>query len=239
MRYSRTDGCGGQYKNCKNFLLLCSHEERFGLKASWSFFATSHGKSSCDAVGGAVKRAVRAESLRRVKANDTPINNVDEFYKYCQEREDKERTSVTHFLLKREVIDTMRKQVERLKPQTVEGTRSFHNFVPIAPTVIGCKRLSNDEHFSLQFDLMVENIGVDSVIEGSYVACVLDNKWIPGYVASVRPNEREAQVLLLTETKVGKKKVYLWPDFNEPLDLPFAHVLQEINVEIKSNYIQK
>ena len=47
-----------QYKNCKNFLNLCYHEEDFGVKAEWHFFATSHGKSPCDVIGGTIKRLV-------------------------------------------------------------------------------------------------------------------------------------------------------------------------------------
>ena len=35
---------------------LCLHFKDFGLKAEWIFFATSHGKSTCDGIGGTVKR---------------------------------------------------------------------------------------------------------------------------------------------------------------------------------------
>ena len=45
-----SDGAASQYKNCKNFLNLCYHEEDFGVKAEWHFFATSHGKSPCDGI---------------------------------------------------------------------------------------------------------------------------------------------------------------------------------------------
>ena len=54
--YYVSDGCHGQYKNFKNFLNLCSHKEDFSIKAERIFFATSHGKSLCDGIGGAVKR---------------------------------------------------------------------------------------------------------------------------------------------------------------------------------------
>eukprot|EP00112_Aurelia_sp_Birch-Aquarium-sp1_P016223 Seg366.9 transcript_id=Seg366.9/GoldUCD/mRNA.D3Y31 product="ARL14 effector protein" protein_id=Seg366.9/GoldUCD/D3Y31 len=47
-----SDGCAGQYKNFKNFLNVCHHKGDFGLSAEWSFFATSHGKSPCDGIGG-------------------------------------------------------------------------------------------------------------------------------------------------------------------------------------------
>ncbi|XP_071951916.1 uncharacterized protein [Antedon mediterranea] len=59
-----TDGCGGQYKNKYNFINLCHHQEDFGLDAEWNFFATSHGKSACDGIGGTVKRLVTKALFR-------------------------------------------------------------------------------------------------------------------------------------------------------------------------------
>ena len=50
-----SDECSGQYKNYKNFLNLRYHVQDFSLDASWSFFATSHGKSPCDGVEEMVK----------------------------------------------------------------------------------------------------------------------------------------------------------------------------------------
>ena len=39
-----SDGAASQYKNYKNFINLCYHENDFGVPAEWNFFATSHGK---------------------------------------------------------------------------------------------------------------------------------------------------------------------------------------------------
>ena len=60
-----SDGCAGQYKNYKNMLNLCLHQWDFKFSATWSFFATSHGKSPCDGVGGTVKRLATRASLQR------------------------------------------------------------------------------------------------------------------------------------------------------------------------------
>ena len=60
-----SDGCAGQYKNYKNLLNLCFHKEDSDLDADWTFFATSHGKSSCDVIGGTVKRLITQASLQR------------------------------------------------------------------------------------------------------------------------------------------------------------------------------
>ena len=76
-----SDGCSGQYKNYKNFFNLTYHVQDFGLNASWSFFATSHGKSPCDGVGGMVKRALTQASLKRPTANQ--ILSTEAAYEFC------------------------------------------------------------------------------------------------------------------------------------------------------------
>ena len=60
-----SDGAASQYKNRKNFINLCHHEEDFGVAAEWHFSATSHGKGACDGVGGTVKRLAARTSLQR------------------------------------------------------------------------------------------------------------------------------------------------------------------------------
>jgi len=53
-----SDGCAGQYKNCKNLINLTNHKK----KKIWN---TSHGKNSCDGIGGSIKRSVQRASLQR------------------------------------------------------------------------------------------------------------------------------------------------------------------------------
>ena len=63
------DGCAGQYKNVKNFINLCHHKIDLNIDASWSFFATSHGKSPCDGIGDTVKCKITRASLQRPLSN--------------------------------------------------------------------------------------------------------------------------------------------------------------------------
>ena len=78
-----TDGCAGQYKNCKNFLNLVHHDGDFGLKAKWIFFATSHGKQPCDGIGGFVKRLTAKASLHRNLQNQIlTAKDIFKFYVY-------------------------------------------------------------------------------------------------------------------------------------------------------------
>ena len=64
-----SDGCAGQYKNCKHFINLCHHKTDFGTSCTWNVFATSHGKSPCHGIGETVKRLIARASLQR------PIKN--------------------------------------------------------------------------------------------------------------------------------------------------------------------
>lgn len=59
-----TDGSASKYKNYKNFANLLHHEEDFGMRAEWNFFATSHGKGPCDGMDGAIKRLAYRYSLQ-------------------------------------------------------------------------------------------------------------------------------------------------------------------------------
>jgi hypothetical protein len=59
-----SNGAVSQYKNCKNFLKLCHHAENFHVTAEWNFFATLHGRSPCDGIGGTIKGLVAFDSLQ-------------------------------------------------------------------------------------------------------------------------------------------------------------------------------
>ncbi len=74
-----TDGCSAQYKNRNNFYNMTLHEHDFGIPAEWHFYATSHGKSACDGLGGTVKRLVTRASLQRPLHDQilTPLKMFD------------------------------------------------------------------------------------------------------------------------------------------------------------------
>jgi hypothetical protein len=78
-----SDGCAGQYKNRYNFINLCNHQYDFNLDCEWNFFATSHGKSACDGIGGTVKRLTAKASLQRPVSGQ--ILTPKEMYDYCKE----------------------------------------------------------------------------------------------------------------------------------------------------------
>ena len=77
-----SNGAASQYKNYKNFSNICNHEKDHGVPAEWHFFATSHGESPCDGVGGTVKRLVSRASLQ---LTTDPINTADKMFYWCKE----------------------------------------------------------------------------------------------------------------------------------------------------------
>ena len=64
-----SDGSCAQYKNYTNFANLIFHAQDLGITAEWNFFATSHGKNSCDRVEGTVKHLATRASLQRPLEN--------------------------------------------------------------------------------------------------------------------------------------------------------------------------
>ena len=78
-----SDGCAAQYKNKYNLVSLCMHKRDFGFDAEWNFFATAHGKSPCDGIGGSVKRSTAIESLKRI--NNNQILNPKDMFSFCKQ----------------------------------------------------------------------------------------------------------------------------------------------------------
>ena len=152
--YYFSDGCAGQFKNCKNFLNLCYHKSDFGMTCEWNFFATSHGKSPCDGLGGTVKRLATHASLRRPLKEQiiTAIN----LYDYCM-------TSIKGinfaFISNEELAEVRKEMKSRLDvAKTVPGTRSFHQFQPLSSSTIGAKYVSTDETYECQYSFFQEQV---------------------------------------------------------------------------------
>ena len=99
-----SDGCAGQYKNKKNFYNLCQHKNDFGIEAEWVFFATSHGKSPCDGIGGTVKRVTARASLQRPK--NSHILTPSQMFDFCSTTPS--LSSIEFFFLTKCQIDKLR-----------------------------------------------------------------------------------------------------------------------------------
>ncbi|CAF1345109.1 unnamed protein product [Rotaria sordida] len=111
------------------------HEKDFGLPASWTFSATSHGKGPVDGIGAAVKsRATRfllSGSAERAFLSPEDLLTI---------------------LKKLMTINTFKKTLEPRwlqisKKPWIDGIQSKHQFNPIGIGKITCCRISNSEDF--------------------------------------------------------------------------------------------
>lgn len=139
-----SDGAAGQYKNKKNFLNLYEMRETHEFQAEWHFFATHHGKSPCDALGGTIKRMATKASLQR--ALDDQILSAKKLYDFLRE----DRTIINTVFCTQNEHNDMAEQLKNkyIKVKTISGTRDFHGFIPSSVNfTINCKRISSSKSY--------------------------------------------------------------------------------------------
>ena len=92
-----SDGAASQFKQRFLFHNITYFEADYGLKVTWNFFATSHGKGAVDGIGGNVKRLVwnavragafvtNAQSCATEAANRVHGTNIIYWGTYLQKR---------------------------------------------------------------------------------------------------------------------------------------------------------
>ena len=225
-----SDGCTAQYKNCKNFTNLCNHYTDFKIHAEWIFFATSHGKSPCDGIGGTVKRLTAKESLQRTTENQ--ILSVEKMYEFCT----KNIKGIHFYLIPLSDLDNVR---ESLKPRfamakTLSGTRSYHHYKPLSTRSIGFKRTSEDESF-LAMDIVTgvietthKQILVNDLTLHTFVACRYDSFWWIGVINKIDKEQNDVKIQFMHPH--GPSKRFTWPSSDDVCWIPTANILTQINV---------
>lgn len=214
-----TDGCSAQYKNFKTMINLCFHDKDFKLNASWSFHATSHGKTICDGIGGTVKRTVTKKNLQSSRQSEQIIN-AEQMYNFCKSLFSK----INFFFLKEEEIETKRMMLETRfqMGQTIPGTRSFHYFKPASHEVITAKRVSSDSEILLKQNIFMTIPAVKPNLN-SFVACVYEQNWWIGMVHGF--NEEEGDYDILFMHPHGPAETFFWPQKEDRCPVPPAHLL--------------
>ena len=201
-----SDGCAAQYINRKNLYNLCQHKKEFGIEADWNFFATSYGKSPCDAIGGTVKRVTARASLQRPRGNQ--ILTLLEMFEFCSTTTS--LSSIKFFFISQYQLSELRRTFEaryvvcRIISQLMElmlhalhsikyslrfldikelpGTRSCHQFIPLNTTLIGAKRYSEQVDFTMTFDFSKQRKNINYNITDHNVVSYLK---IGDYVACI------------------------------------------------------
>ena len=187
-----TEALSGQYKNCKFFLNLCLHNSDFGVKCEWNFFATSHAKSPCDGIGGSVKRLVTRACLQRPISNQ--ILTAHKMFEFCVD----EIKGIDFLFLKNQEIGNIRVNMEERykRADTVPGTRSFHQFIPISDSIIGAKYVSDDQYHAVQFVFnIVHLLGPgDTLSPSQFVVCLYDRHYWVGIIIEVSTENVDVKV---------------------------------------------
>ena len=143
------------------------HEEDFGCTASWTFFATSHGKGPYDGLGdgdnhghdnyqvntlvtlftlgGCLKRAVARANLTTIVRGH--IITPRQFFEYCSEHVQ----GITLMWCSEEEINLLAEQkllARYAKAKTVPGTLGYHQFSVVRGTSkVEARIMSGDEKF--------------------------------------------------------------------------------------------
>ena len=228
-----SDGCTSEYKNCTNFLHLCKYKKLYDVNVQWVFFATSHGKSPCDALGGTLKREAAKESLARPYNNQ--ILTVNDLHAFCQLR----IPSIQSVVFTKEDINIQRQKLSMAEnANTIPGTRGYHHFVPISDTIMGCKTISLDDNYDKKFDLL-KKISYDWT-NNIYVSFIIKDSWHIGFINNINELEFDAEITVLDHVK---KNNYKWPDLNTKVFIPLDKILCEVtakavnrNIVIKLNH---
>lgn len=148
----KSDGAAAHYKNKKN-ASLCNFKKIHGLEAEWHFFATSHGKGPCDAIGGTLKRMAKRASLAKYYGNT--IATPRELFDWAVKQTDTCITKLNFCYISNEQYVKMSEELVELfdKVKTVPGTQKYHCFMPISDTQIAAKRYTNSEDEPKIFNL--------------------------------------------------------------------------------------
>lgn len=136
----------GQHRNIKikkKFASLCEFKDRHNTEIEWHFFATSHGKGPCDAIGGTLKRMATRASL--AKQHEHPITNARELYNWANNRKENLQTKMTFCFVSTDEYSEAEKEFNPIfqKAKPIPGTQKYHSYVPISINQIAVKIFSS------------------------------------------------------------------------------------------------
>ena len=217
-----SDGAAAQYKNCKNFKNLCCHEKDFGCAAEWNFFATSHGKSPCDGIGGTVKRLVARASLQATEKNH--ILSPIKMYNWAKEN----ITGIHFFYVSKEEAEAHRDSLKEKFSmiQTIPGTRSHHRFVPVSHNCLQLSLLSADVVYTtakVSSDPDTYDIDIGQLQPGMYIAAVYDGQWYVGCILEKCDEEKDLLVKFMHRNV--SSDILSWPRRDDKCWVPYTHIL--------------
>lgn len=140
-----TDGCAGQYKNCKNFLNVYFHKIDFGYDCEWHFHATSHGKGPCDGLGGTLKRSATRASLARAYENQ--IDTAEILFEWASSS----KMDMNFDYASTEEYESMAIDLSDrfAAAKQIKGTLKYHCYIPKEGGELAVKFYSSDANHKM------------------------------------------------------------------------------------------
>ena len=183
------------------------------MDAEWILFASSHGKSPCDGVGGFVNCYFARRSLQR------PLQDQILSYQSMLDLCVREIPSIIFFGVSQEEIVNVCADLEDhfAKSKTMPGTRSSHHFVSLFCNKITHKLTSEDSKF-FQFDFDI--------------SCIFDTFWWIGIVIEVNVHEGDLKIEFLHPH--GPRKTFSWPSVADKCFVPASNILCVITAPTKT-----
>ena len=229
-----SDGCAGQYKNRYNFSNICHHEEDFNISCEWNFFATSHGKSSCDGIGGTVKRAVARASLQRICRDQ--ILTPQDMFEFCIAKFD---TKIKfYFVPELEVEEANKKLKQRYEEcRPIAGTQKYHRVVPLNKHEILCYHISSGTDgekkvISKQVNLDIPNeiiyINKADLQVGTYVGCIYEKQLWFAIIENYIEEFDDYTVSFLHPPNISL--TYGFPERVDHCAVPYEHIVKVMSL---------
>lgn len=105
-----SDGSTCQFKNKYILSSLIMLQSIYGIKITWSFFATSHGKGAVDGIGATLKRS----AWTQIKSRQTTIKNAEQFANCVADKV----KNVKIIYINKDSINDNRKQLSKIWQET-------------------------------------------------------------------------------------------------------------------------
>jgi hypothetical protein len=229
-----SDGCAAQYKNRKHFYNLCHHANDFYINCEWNFFATSHGKSPCDGIGGTVKGLTARASLQRTTTRH--ILSVEQMFDFCKDS----ILGINFVYIPSAEIDKTRSELESRFSiaKTIPGTRSYHQYVPKSASTIKMKRVSDDDEFESEFDFLgnkacLNIIKVENVRVSQYFVCKYDEEYWIGIVTEIDQEANDVFIQFMHPHYPSNS--FSWPPHDDVCWVPQTHLIARIETPLLSS----
>ena len=202
------------------------------MDADWTFFATSHGKSPCDGIGGTIKRLTTRASLQRPLSDQ--ILSTAAMFEFC-----KSSIPTINFEIRsiEHMVEARKIQEERFeKGKTIPGTRSYHYFQPMKTGIgIKYKWTSEDPEFSgeILFEQPIETIDPAKLQLMQFVCCSYDGFWWIGMVEEIDSEQNDLKMNFMHPH--GPAKNFYWPSREDSCWVPYDKVLNPIEAPVTSS----